>query len=275
MNCVRLTSRTGSPGALAASATSSGSGARPGSLAITAAIPPVFADHAMLFRASRNCCFRQTMRKWHTMPLGCVVLVQSASLRSTASRARNTAKATPRRPIEDPNVPPLLRGFAQLRVQRANRGRVRRSEAGSIPCLSRCARSPRRSLSLSSTSRQSSARRGPTPESESLGPPSGPGAHRPRRRSAVAGCRRPRQRRESVRYARRGSRSERSGVGRPSDSRRRLRRRRPDRRRSGSGPVSARSRTSLPGARFGGLSGRGRTSDAAGCAPRAPRRPDR
>ncbi len=79
MNCVRLTSRTGSPGALAASATSSGSGARPGSLAITAAIRPVFADHAMLFRASRNCCFRQTMRKWHTMALGCVVLVRSAS----------------------------------------------------------------------------------------------------------------------------------------------------------------------------------------------------
>jgi hypothetical protein len=63
---------------IAASATSSGSGARPGSLAITAAIPPVFADHAMLFRASRNCCFRQTMRKWHTMPLGCVVLVLSS-----------------------------------------------------------------------------------------------------------------------------------------------------------------------------------------------------
>jgi hypothetical protein len=45
---------------------------------ITAAIPPVFADHATLFRASRNCCFRQTMRKWHTMPLGCVVLVLSS-----------------------------------------------------------------------------------------------------------------------------------------------------------------------------------------------------
>jgi hypothetical protein len=78
MNCVRLTSRTGSPGALAASATSSGSARDRVARQITAAIPPVFADHTTLFRASRNCCFRQTMRKWHTMPLGCVVLVLSS-----------------------------------------------------------------------------------------------------------------------------------------------------------------------------------------------------
>ena len=178
-------------------------------------------------------------------------------------------------PIEDPNLPSLVLGVAQVRAQHANQGRVHRPEAGSTPCLCRCARSPRRSLSLSSTSRQCSAHRGPTPESEPSAPPSGPGAHWPRRRLTVAGCRQPQRRRESVRHARRGSRSERSGAGRPSDCRRRLRRRRPDRRRLGPGPVSARSRTSPSGARFGGRSGRGRTSDAAGRAPRAPRRRDR
>jgi hypothetical protein len=59
---------------------------------ITAAIPPVFADHATLFRASRNCCFRQTMRKWHTMPLGCVVLVHLARLEAPSLAPAFTRK---------------------------------------------------------------------------------------------------------------------------------------------------------------------------------------
>ena len=105
--------------------------------------------------------------------------------------------------------------------------------AESIACPFRCARSPTRSPSWSSTSRPSQAHHDPTPESGLAGSPRAGAANDLRRRSVAAGCLRPRRRPGCVHRATHGSRSGRSEIVLPSDCRRRLRRRRPAGGRSG------------------------------------------
>jgi hypothetical protein len=173
------------------------------------------------------------------------------------------------------SLPPPGPASARLTVRPASRARVPLAEAEPTRCLSRCGRSPTRSPSSSSTFHLSQAHRVPRREWGPVGQPREHAAHDLRRRSVAPGCLRPRRHPGCVHRARDGSRSGRSEIGLPTDCRRRPRRRTPRCFPLSPVPAPARSRRCPREPGLGARSGRGRTPDAAGSVPRAPRIRDR